>query len=640
MRVLAQLGFVVGVLLIGSGAAQRQSLELQDLPSPPAQFSGIPCSDVWHPVLPAPTGNWLNAAAFDPTIGYVVVGDEGTLLTSSDGGENWVLQDPGTDLDLTGVACSHGVCVMVGGRSNGAVMLRTLDGKVWTKVPLLTVKQVYSVSTNGSMFLASGSSMLRSSDGEHWQDLGSSGVTNGRVIWTGGEFFVVGGTQGLARSRDGIAWRLLWSQPFSSDPPAGVASDGSTVVVTSRRRLYTTRDGKTWSSLPSPPDECSIGDVVWTGREFLTVSAYCRVPELGGGVWSSNDGFHWSKKSDSRPAASILIATQNGFLGVGGFGRISSSPDGTTWTTHSSGSTLPILDVIWDGSQFIAVGNGGITTSHDGLLWTERVRGYVGAVCNAGGQLVATAQIGSLLTSQDGESWLPTAIDSRATLRTMAWSGTHIVAAGSVSASYPDPERAEVLVSNDGRVWERIDLPESTRPFERVVWLGREFAAAGPGQISTSPDGRVWSTVDLAWEYPSWGWPRWTSIATNGFTTLALGYSCDEWTCDGFLATKVGQKDWQCRYDPPIWQSENVYWLGTHFLSVGSDGWHLGAARARIMVSPDGETWAAQRPRATTKLRAFATNGQISVAVGEMGTILRNDCWASVPVRRHLGRGK
>ena len=57
---------------------------------------------VWQ--NPLPQGNDLNGVAFtDSTRGWVV-GDNGTILTTSDGGALWTKQHLGTDNTLYGVA--------------------------------------------------------------------------------------------------------------------------------------------------------------------------------------------------------------------------------------------------------------------------------------------------------------------------------------------------------------------------------------------------------------------------------------------------------------------------------------------------------------------------------------------------------
>jgi photosystem II stability/assembly factor-like uncharacterized protein len=62
------------------------------------------------------------------------VGDNGTILRTTDGGATWTRQTSGTTGILFGVSCvDANTCTVVGGMPLGAIILRTTDGGcTWT----------------------------------------------------------------------------------------------------------------------------------------------------------------------------------------------------------------------------------------------------------------------------------------------------------------------------------------------------------------------------------------------------------------------------------------------------------------------------------------------------------------------------
>ena len=100
---------------------------------------------VWQ--NPLPQGNDLNGVAFpDATHGWAV-GDQGTILATSDGGATWSAQSSGTTAYLTAVAfadASHGWVVGTNSSEGNSVILATSDGgATWTKQSLGTTAYYY-----------------------------------------------------------------------------------------------------------------------------------------------------------------------------------------------------------------------------------------------------------------------------------------------------------------------------------------------------------------------------------------------------------------------------------------------------------------------------------------------------------------
>lgn len=99
---------------------------------------------------PTATSAHSNGASHDPLAGTIsilnavtmlsadtaiAVGESGTILTTTDGGETWTLQDSGTDASLNGVAFADdttAIAVGSAGMSHSLILRTTDGGKTWT----------------------------------------------------------------------------------------------------------------------------------------------------------------------------------------------------------------------------------------------------------------------------------------------------------------------------------------------------------------------------------------------------------------------------------------------------------------------------------------------------------------------------
>ena len=119
---------------------------------------------------------------------FVTVGDNGTILTSSDG-TSWDNRTSGTSNSLGGVTYGNGTFVTVG-YSISSSSTSTSDNSTPT---ITTVK---STTT------------LTSSDGVTWtlRDSGTSNELRGSITYGNGLFVTVGWEGTILTSSDGISW--------------------------------------------------------------------------------------------------------------------------------------------------------------------------------------------------------------------------------------------------------------------------------------------------------------------------------------------------------------------------------------------------------------------------------------------------
>lgn len=150
----------------------------------------------WTQVTTGVTSN-LYGVAYSSTVGWVVVGSGGTVLTSTDL-LTWHAPASGAvSADLRSVAISSGnVFVAVGA---GGIAIRSVNGADWTSQTLASAN-LYAVSADSQQFLAVGASggVFSSLDGSSWSHVTqtSSGSSDLMAIAGSASKYVVVGTSG------------------------------------------------------------------------------------------------------------------------------------------------------------------------------------------------------------------------------------------------------------------------------------------------------------------------------------------------------------------------------------------------------------------------------------------------------------
>jgi photosystem II stability/assembly factor-like uncharacterized protein len=140
---------------------------------------GSPSSQ-WHWQNPLPQGNNLRGASFvDATTG-TVVGEYGTIVRTTDGGNSWTIQGSGTTQTLWAVSftdANNGTAV-----GEGGTIVRTTDGGThWTSQASGTAFQFRGVSfsdTNNGAAVGESGTILRTTDGGNSWVPQSSGTAN------------------------------------------------------------------------------------------------------------------------------------------------------------------------------------------------------------------------------------------------------------------------------------------------------------------------------------------------------------------------------------------------------------------------------------------------------------------------------
>jgi hypothetical protein len=359
--------------------------------------------------------------------------------------------------------------------------MMSLTGTNWTTVNVGTTNDLFSAASSGSETIVVGRSELRSSPTPYtvWTSLTSTNFiapprwTYYRALWDGKEF-LVGGRSGM------------FVEGFK---PPGVGTTQWYLNSTSPRNWM-------W-------DLTRVGDI------------YVACGDLGG-IFTSVVGFRFNQERVPDSARSELLegvgGDTNGLVSVGTSGIMLFSPPGFTnvVSTNSTGvytNEVNLLGLRWEeivprvttnelqgvgvfGSKYIVSGGKGtILTSLDGQQWIPAVSGVtemLSSVTASPERAVITGDFGRVLTSEDGIVWAQRSSGVTNWIYKTKFLNGQFVGVG---------EEGLILTSSDGLSW-------TTQTSGTTTWLntvtyqdGNYYAAGGEGEILRSGDAITWTPL-------------------------------------------------------------------------------------------------------------------------------------------------
>ena len=260
-----------------------------------------------------------------------------------------------------------------------------------------------------------------------WENI-STGVTLNfnDIAFTNGKFVIAAGSMGGSEgtvfvSDDGVSWtsRLL----FNNAALSALASDGTTVVTTSRGKLFTSTDLIDWAEVDLLATDFGneFDDVVYGNGKFVVIGGRGR-----GWIFTSDDGATWTEHQSisSGNEDFVSIAYGNGvFVAVGD--SMAMSNDGINWNV-----VLPNIGLMWKvafgNDTFVAVGTlGAVMTSLDGINWTVQnssTEQDLFGIDFGNDHFIAGGNDGTFITSNDqGVSWEVNSAGSDNNMRGMAY---------------------------------------------------------------------------------------------------------------------------------------------------------------------------------------------------------------------------
>ncbi len=314
----------------------------------------------WQWLDPQPQGNNLEAVVAFDALHAVTGGDNGALLTTSDGGASW----SGHDL---GIASSHIAALSFvgaldgwaaiwqqdhnGGRNRAYLAHTTDGGATWTSQRFAWFPTALDFVDASHGWVGTGGGVWSTTNGGRtWKSHAL------RAGWAFSSIDFIDASHGWAAGAVSIP----------SDPNAG-----STAAV-----FATSDGGVTWHRQSLGVDSDQMNTV-----SFVNANDGWAVGEgsdLGGAgtiVATTDGGVTWSPQSagtDSTLSGVTFVDAEHGWLPEGD-SIYATSDGGATWTAHDAG--IPVTAVSFaDDSYGDAVGPGGAvaTTTDGGVTWQVR----------------------------------------------------------------------------------------------------------------------------------------------------------------------------------------------------------------------------------------------------------------------------
>ncbi len=513
----------------------------------------------------AGTGTSLQTVAYTGSV-YVIGYYDGTLFTSSDL-NTWTQRDSGTTQPIHDIVWTGSQLVAVGG--NGLV-LTSSDGSSWTSQTSNTSETLHTVFWDGSTLMAGGtnSALITSTDGINWtsRSMGTGNAIVYGIAWTGSEYVAVGWPFGFtASSPDGITWTEQTNALISAFE--SIVWTGTQLIASADygRMYLSSNGGANWSQVYTPGG-FGFGEAYhalnWNGSQAIAVGD-------GSSIISSSTGSSWVLE-DSVTNSQLNAVAYSGvrYVAVGEGNTIITSLDGDNWVDVSA-APMPLNDVIWDGTRFVAVGRSStVMDSTDGVNWNVQqlpTPMTMNAVAWSGSEYVIVGTLGRVYRSTNLSTWTLHNIGESKYMRDVIWSGSQFVTVG---------EDYLIYTSTDGTSWQdRTPASPFNRDFNAVVYADNQYIAAGEnGEFYLSDNGVNW--VD---------------------PVGSLG-----------LVNDV----------------QNLLWTGNQYVAVVNDD---VSHRGKLVSSLDGEHWYSSNQFGMNGLNEAVWDGSSIIAVGELGTIIRQN---------------
>jgi hypothetical protein len=290
--------------------------------------------DVWKTRNTATSAD-LRSAAFSGDL-FAVVGDHGTILTSSTG-EVWLPRDSMVTNSLRRIAFGKGRFVAVG---DNATIVTSTNGIDWhDRTPAIDA-HLYGVVSGDSAFFVVGVTksgqaavVLRSTNGLDWTEVDTGITTQLQAItYGGGTFVAVAFYFGdMFFSSDGITWTVtsgchntLLGVTYARNKFVAVGYDSYTPGFP----ILTSFDGKTWQEAAAR--DATLYDVAFGGGFFVSVGGTLQDLDWFNLVVSSRDSFNWETRPPRAPGQLFGVAYGLGtFVVVGENGLVMQSGDVT-----------------------------------------------------------------------------------------------------------------------------------------------------------------------------------------------------------------------------------------------------------------------------------------------------------------------
>lgn len=182
---------------------------------------------------------------------YVIVGNSGNILTSTDKNNWYKVSGINTDYTFAGIDFKDGTFIVVGGYG---LLGNSPDGQNWSFTFSFNNGHVQAITHNDQRYVAVGNEgkVYHSTNGASWNTIQTpltSTLVN--VCYANNMFVAVGNEGSIVTSPDGITWTVR-TQSGVSDNFNSVFHDGTRFVITGEgKTVLMSVDGENWTVINS-----------------------------------------------------------------------------------------------------------------------------------------------------------------------------------------------------------------------------------------------------------------------------------------------------------------------------------------------------------------------------------------------------
>jgi len=338
----------------------------------------------WFWQNPLPQGNSLNSIIFVNAQTVIAAGYWGTILRSTDAGENWSLYNSNFTNGINSVAYTNENNIFAVG-SDGFIIKSVNTGLDWERLSIGTnedLSSVYFYDSNSGYITGSNGKIFKTTDaGNNWIELNS-----GTTIKLNTAYFInsqngfIGGNEIILRTTNGgINWTALNlstyinSISFINDNTGFLVGASSNGIKSIRR---TSNGGNTWINVFAP------GTYTFNEIFFTNSSTGYIAGNENAFLKTTNSGVNWfidnTISSPGFAFKSVFFQNNGTGLLAGTYGTIFKSTDhGNYWTVRSPSGTFETLNSVdfpdqntgYIMSNFDNTGTSFFKTTNAGINW-------------------------------------------------------------------------------------------------------------------------------------------------------------------------------------------------------------------------------------------------------------------------------
>ncbi|MDI6765847.1 MAG: YCF48-related protein [Bacteroidota bacterium] len=591
----------------------------------------------WQWVNPLPQGNILNSIWSINQDTVFCVGDYGTIMKSTNGGQTWRVTQNAASVTEPLYATQFTTSTIGWAIGEGGRILKTTDaGTTWLIHNSPTTKDLFGIhfisTSTGFIIGAQGTIYKTTNGGTDWTY--STPITNAtlyNVYFYSPNLGWIVGTNGkvLATTNGGTTWELkttgtnqnLYTVQFIS-PTVGYAVGSFGLLIKS------TDGGNSWQS------QASGTDFSLYSMHFITPSRGWAVGSWGATVATTDGGNTWVEQSSGtyNDIYSVRFASPSVGWAIGDFGTIIKTTNGgTNWFSISTGVKNILYGIHFSsGTNGLAVGEEGtiIRTMNGGNTWTQYPSGVsptlflygVFMLDNNIAWVVGDSAV-VMKTTNGGYSW------SRQNSRTEELS-LYSIYFVNASTGWAVGDFGTILATNNGGLTWVAQTSNTYNPLMKVKFFNTSIGwTVGYG-------GEILKTTN--------GGQTWIPQISNTYQTLYSLDIIDQNTvyATGDFGAIVSTTDGGTNWTPQMVSSISSFY-GTTFLSRNV-GWAAGDDGEILNTTDGGINWNFQRSGTLNTLWEIqliksGTGGGSLFATGIGGTILTSSASPS-PTRIWTGQ--